>query len=374
MKSLFFFILISMMSLSMLFAQQENLESKEQVIILDGGMLLKGEVEQVNKKSIRFSNDDTYFIIQQKNIQAKFPSEFFESKRNRDTESLIVLKSNEWLKAQILEITAEKIILHSNGVRSVFPMGEIAKIYPAGKDAELFEKKLIKDELYSHLDLSNINKEVDREMASKIYHITYGRYFSRSNTKRMFESNFNEVGKSVGFGFQQTTGYEINRYFGLGLSIGLIYYIDNFEVGMFNNCAENCEYLSNVGDINVLSTSINLRGALSERKISPYYNIDIGFNKYLLNQKAKNRIAEIEINQNLDYDSNASRTKLGLLFQPSVGMQYELKSMTFLIDLGFQYANLNFSKDRINGEMDSFYLLSGQSKDMSFVLKLGIML
>jgi len=127
---------------------------------------------------------------------------------------------------------------------------------------------------------------------------------------------------------------------------------------------------------------MSIRGELNQNKIRPYYNLDLGFNKPLRNKNIIETIKHTEINTNQFFNEVTSSTfnekdsgsDIGILFQPSFGVQFKLKSFDLLIDLGYQYTNLNYENGDFRFDEESFYTVLGREEIRNFVLRVGLKL
>lgn len=370
-------ILVILNALCIIFlSAQEEAKVNEQIIVLFDGAVLSGNIEAINKKYIRFSKDDITFNIQKKNIRWTSSLDIVGDKKDIASETLVVFKNNYWLKGQILRVTSETVLLKSNGVTSSFPMAKISMIQPVTKVDSQLKSSLENEAQYQFRDLSNAESQDFQKIKDKIYNITYGSYYRRNNKGRLsFDDS--EIDASEGFSVQHTVGYEFNKYFGLGLNFGFASFQNNFVERILNACNGDCNFYSNQGDVSTMFAGIAIRGGIGQKKIKPYYNFDFGFTKALRGRFLNERIARLEQDSDLDYDKKTSRPDLGLLLYPSIGAQIRMKSIDFLVDFGYQYANLNFNNINSNLRTEdgqSFSAGISQVEHRTFIFRIGVKL
>lgn len=375
MKNLALILLISLLSQHLLLAQQNNLPNGEQIILFKDGVLLKAEVKRIGAKFISLSKDDVAFSVRKKKLRLYLPEDILGSKENVDSESIIVLRRKKWLKAQLLEVTSEAVLLISDGVKISLPMSAIVKIYPSSPTSNQVEDRLLNDKEYLSTDLiSNKNSE-DIKFRSNIFHSTYAAYFQVVGSDVPREI-FEEQGMTGGGEVRHVVGYNVKRYFGIGINFGLTHYKNNYSEfipTIFDYCdpAACADWIRGL-DVSTMSIGLTVRGAIGEKKIKPYYSFDIGFNRQFRPWSLNRRIAQAKLDN--DIDRKASRRPLGLQFHPAIGLQFSMKSMDLLLDFGFRYANVNYNTGVRFESGDIFRIDTEQLESRSFMLRMGIML
>lgn len=124
---------------------------------------------------------------------------------------------------------------------------------------------------------------------------------------------------SVGVGIHNVTGYQLNRFIGLGLGIGMDYY-----------------YLGS-GE-NLMPVYLEARGYFLSKHVSPYYSFNMGY--AFAFKSEQHRIEEAEG---------------GLMIYPAIGFRFGASSnANFTLDFGYkmQKATYNFRNwDLITHEM-----------------------
>jgi len=93
---------------------------------------------------------------------------------------------------------------------------------------------------------------------------------------------------------------------------------------------------------------LDIRGYLSKKKFSPYYNVAFGFTNNILVSGGKQDLGNTidfwnQLDSELNLDYSDFKTNPGLYFQPTIGMSVKAKSLVFLLDVGVQISNLNYT-------------------------------
>lgn len=134
-----------------------------------------------------------------------------------------------------------------------------------------------------------------------MYNITYGTLNSGSDAFQ---------GEVIsGLGITNITGKQFSKHLGLGLGISY-----------------NAMYVG-AGE-NLMPIFIDARGYLKEKKVSPYYNIGIGYNFTFKNEEK--RIVD---------------TKGGIMIRPAIGFKVGSAENAFMIDLGINFSQAEFTRD-----------------------------
>ncbi len=147
----------------------------------------------------------------------------------------------------------------------------------------------------------NIAPEITDFIRSGFYNITYGSLNSGADA---FQGDV-----VSGLGISNITGKQLNKYLGIGLGISY-----------------NAMYVG-AGE-NLMPIFIDVRGYLKEKKVSPYYNIGMGYNFTFKNEEK----------QIVD-------SKGGIMLRPAVGFKIGSAESSFLIDLGFNFSKADFTRD-----------------------------
>lgn len=374
MKNFLLLLIISSLSIGLLKAQQDNSPQVEQIVVLKVGMLLKGNIELLDDKTILLSTNNGEIRIKRKDVHQTIPGDIFDTNKNVETESLVILKNKEWLKAQIFEVSERFVVLKSNGVVVSIPTSNIYKIIPLGQK-NLDTVDVYKNtETNSHLDLSFDEKEDIQ--AKKMYNITYGAFLLNNN-----DDDFSGTGNTLaGTSVSHTTGYKFNPYFNVGLNVGYARYEHKNLAGGFieGDCVFPSQFCGvgsyNTGYVNALTAGLDLRGEIMQKKIRPYYTINVGFNYALLDKNIANRISTLE-KLDYEYEKSATESRLGHQFTPALGVQFKMKSMDLLVDLGYHMVNLNYDSGRLEFVDELRFRSSiNNEKFAGFVLRVGILL
>jgi len=134
-----------------------------------------------------------------------------------------------------------------------------------------------------------------------LYNITYGTLNSGSDAFQ---------GEVIsGLGITNITGKQFSKHLGLGLGISY-----------------NAMYVG-AGE-NLVPIFIDARGYLKEKKVSPYYNLGIGYNFTFKNEEK----------QIVD-------TKGGIMIRPAIGFKVGSADNAFMIDLGINFSKAEFTRD-----------------------------
>ena len=363
MKNLPFILLFSFIYCSVLVAQQSDAGSGEQIIFLDNGSVLTGVLEEVDGKVVRISRAEASFTIKKKNIIQVVPVDIYTSGKPQSSESLVLLKNKEYLIAEVQEVSNRFVLLKSEGLSRKIPKSKIFKIYPTGQRPEHLEEPLQKMEAYTKLDIASFGEQNKTKTTGRIDNISSILIKPRLTFK------------NSGLGFQHTIGYRFNPYFGLGVHAGVNKY-DNDFASLFSDrrgvCIDFCSYPKVV---TVLSSGLSIRGEINQRKIRPYYNIDFGITKSIRTQEIKELIVQLESNQILVYDRQNSRSNPGFTFQPALGVAINSRSLTLLLDIGFQFSAVNYESDWLDVRDDqTFVFLNNLEEIRGFIFRVGIML
>jgi len=167
----------------------------------------------------------------------------------------------------------------------------------------------IKNGQVIHFDHSEIQKIVQEATVVGIGEKTYnfkehGMFYASS-----FEPNFGLSAWNrsiVGVGLHQVVGYQMNRWLGYGLGLG----VDGYEIGS--------------GRLFV-PLYLQVRGYFTKNRISPYYSVNIGYG-----------FAE-------DTHDNSKEIDGGRYFYPSVGYRFgAAKSGNFTMDFGIKFQKGHF--------------------------------
>ncbi len=132
-----------------------------------------------------------------------------------------------------------------------------------------------------------------------VYHFTSGHI----NTGRSAYRNYNETG----LGFTHTSGYQFNRWLGVGIGMGMdYYYMDSGQ--------------------RFLQTFAEARGYLMQKRMSPYYALSVGYGSAFQ-----------------DEDRNIIEAKGGALIYPAMGFRFGgSNGANFTLDFGVKFQSGTF--------------------------------
>jgi len=244
---------------------------------------------------------------------------------NRDStlakNDIIILNNKSKLEGEILEVSKKYIYIKVNSVVFTLKKSEIYRIFTRGSSIILMDAPAPKDYQSINPKLYNATKT----LKDGFYNITYGNLIKRGE--------YYADRLCSGVGVQNITGIQFSKYVGLGIGIGLINF-DDFP------------------ESKIIPIFTEFRGYLSEKKVSPYYNLAIGYN-----------IAAAKIENSID-----EKRKGGAFFHPAIGYKFGSDQAAFMIDLGVQIANINYE---YNSETR---FIKENVRYQRVVLRLGIML
>jgi len=351
-------------------AQADATGPSKTVIVLEDGTAFEGVYAKWDTTVISLLVDGEILTLYTDKIVAQFPSSIISNSLDEGKESFIILKDKKWLKAHVLEVSQKFLLVENEEGRLKIPLSNLFKIYPSGLKFDHSQASLHSDESYLYKPLSSFVNYALKKEENKIYNITYGQFIYRfAEDDRSFFRNDRKID---GLGVQHVVGYRLSNFLGLGVNLGFANYQVDGGFSDFIDCF-NC-FGSSIRNVNVLSTGLSIRGDLNQNKVRPYYNIDFGFNKPLRNQNVTRDLDWFELNFEQEFNKEDSGSELGILFQPSVGIQFTLKSFDLLIDLGYQYTNLNYENGDFRFDDDLFHTVKGRKEIRNFVLRLGMKL
>lgn len=363
MKNLLLLLFLSFIYGSVLVAQQGDAAKGEQIIFLDNGVVLIGKLEEVNEKVVRISKDDDSFTVKKKTIVQVVPADVSSDAEAQNSEALVILKNKDWSIAEVQVVSTDFVLLKTDGLSSKIQRSQIFKIYPLGQTSEQSVEYLQNSDEYTMLDVASLSSQYDVERKGKIYNISSLLVMPRLVLSR------------DGAGIQHTAGYRINPYFGLGITLGVTKYDNDFPSIFAGNSGVCLDFCSFSQDVTSVSFGLSVTRELNQRKIRPYYNIDIGFTKTIRSSRLNEFISLVESDNIYKFDSKSSRPSLGSILQPSFGVQIQAKSLTFLVDIGFQFADVNYEyESRVITDNQAFILDTTKEEIRGFILKVGIML
>ena len=181
---------------------------------------------------------------------------------------------------------------------------EIVK-FQTGDVLATISKKKIKKIVFKGQSLTKLAeaKKVDDTNYARrgFYNISYASLNSGS------DAFIGEVVTGVGIG--NITGKQINQYLGLGLGV-----------------AYNSMYVG-AGE-NLVPIFIDVRGYFREKKVSPFYNLGIGYNFVFENE-----------------EKQITDAKGGIMIRPAVGFKIGSAENSFIIDLGYNFSKAEFTRD-----------------------------
>jgi len=108
--------------------------------------------------------------------------------------SLVVLKSKEWFRAEVLEVNKNHVLVKNGGVIVRLKRSDLYRIYPSGPSFENAMTFLEKKESYKLVELTSpVNIELGKpEKEKKVYNVTHINLLSRRNKQLPNdEGNFN---------------------------------------------------------------------------------------------------------------------------------------------------------------------------------------
>ncbi len=221
------------------------------------------------------------------------------------------------------------------------------------------------------LDLGPENDHLNK---SKIYNI-FQLGLSRNIDSPNIAIGSSKLGNSLGV--QHTIGYRVNQFFGVGLYSGFTKYsVVSLRFSETDPDFMKIQYSFQgvVTSHNNIAAGLAIRGELSQRKIRPYYSVGFEFNRMLRSRNLKNNIELHGNNLGLVFDETASRLSWGHMFNPSFGIQVQMKSMDIVFDLGYQAGKIDYDNGQFINSSNTF--LAGTTKDKfgGFVFRIGLLL
>ncbi len=245
----------------------------------------------------------------------------FGQKGNVLTTDLIVLKDNSRLYGKIVDadnktytisIGGEPVRLSNKIVEYIYHVGD--EFFEGDYEEDVAQDTLLINQgtLFELVPIVNYEKR-------GWYNIGYGSI--------NFPGAFNEGGVGV----ENVTGYQFNRYTGLGLGLGF----------------QRLDYRTG----KIFPVYVQYRGYLFNKKVSPYYNLDIGFSLPLKDRR-----------------SNFTSSSPGTYFYPSVGYKCGSDKSAFMIDIGWRVANVTYINNNEFFSSEEKYFFN------NVVLRLGVML
>ena len=373
MKKPIFILILSLFSCGALVAQQSDIVSDKQIIVLKGGEILTGTLEDVDEKLIQISNENDSFTIKKKRIYQIFPQDVHSDSDVQSNEVLVQFKNKKWLKTEAQALTKKFVLLKSDESFVLVRRSKILKIYPADHASQVANQNLKVTGDFTQQGVIAARKKYVPKQLPKFYNITQLSYYQEKNDNPIRASKFN-----IGNGVQHTVGYRLTQNFGVGVHVGFTKYSANGFVFLGDSdsdftCSEFCS--NTLTDGSKFSTGLAIRGALGRKKIRPYYNLEFEFNRILRGQELRQDIDLVENGFEYSYNEDVPRLKWGHIFYPSVGIQVKMKSMDFLVDFGYQIGNLNYENGKFNfGPGEVYSTQMEQNEIKGFVLRVGLML
>ncbi len=224
----------------------------------------------------------------------------------------VILRNHSQVDGQIIEVSKKWVVIKVGNVPFTFNKNKIASIYYDGEVISfvpLYKEKIKDragevDKVGGVVEIPGYRMVAIKETAKRgFYNVTYSTFHFRSGGE--FENN------EFGFGISNTTGYQFNRYTGLGLGIG---YHDN--PGFFRRG-------------NIVPVFAEYRGYFSDKKVSPYYSLAYGLSFGTKNEESQ-------------YNS----TKPGSYFYPAIGFKSGSVESSIMIDVGLRFSQVTYVFDQ----------------------------
>jgi len=233
---------------------------------------------------------------------------------------LIILNNNIKLKGKIIELNKKQIVFLSNGSKFVLKRKNVEHIYFSGDEVTLIGQN---DGLNASPDTTPGFELIPVKQFEKkgFYNITYGNLnFPNEN-----------FGIEGGLGIENVSGYQFNKFTGVGIGLG----------------SHKIDYRNG----HIAPVYAQYRGYVTKKRVSPYYNLDVGF--------------AFPIKSN---NASFNSSKPGSYLYPAIGYKIGSDESAFMIDVGIRYANYSLLYENESSTIeDSFF-------NRLTVLRLGIML
>lgn len=114
---------------------------------------------------------------------------------------------------------------------------------------------------------------------------------------------------TLGVNFQNTIGYQYNRWIGLGLNVG----VDKYFGGR---------------DLTFIPIALNARGYFLNRSRTPYYSVDFGYGYAILGD-----------------EQIFNRARGGMMFHPAIGIRFGGHNGAFTLDFGVKVQDVTLHYD-----------------------------
>lgn len=278
---------------------QRSISGMYVTVLLEDQSRLTGDLIREYISTIVLDIDGEPYRIQRKDILGIVPKYIIDgAEQNRKvTEDLIVLKNKTWLPCEILEIDAKEAFVKINNYQSYVSLSRVETIYPVGQEISLLTGLSKNEKLEIPFGVDYQKDYLKKEW----YHVAY------VNVLTTDSSNDDILG---GIGIQYVFGYQFTKQFGVGFGMGYIEYASSFQQDIPNMAPIFGE----------------IRGYLSDKKASAYYNLAIGMS---LGTRSQNVLLD------------KSRPKM--FTHPAFGYKIGSDKIAFMMDLGLQIAGVEYT-------------------------------
>lgn len=328
-RSLILIFVFAFVGHTISFAQQD--QTKIDVITLRSGAKIKGLIIGYTPDGIKFMKEDESIImiseydvakkeveIQQKEsgwdkVIEKLKLEELNGKDSAAYIDLVHLANGTILKGRILENRYDDYLImeFDSGDRIRLEANEIHDI--SREYVEEDESNTVaKDRSYKQYKekLKGKPKTVAKVYAFK----ERGPYFS---TFMASISGRVDGDLKVGLGAHFTSGYQFNRWVGLGLGVG----IDSYSTSVKRT---------------VVPVFVEARGYFLKKYNSPYYSVNAGYGFALT-----------------DEDLDINEANGGYMVHPAIGYRFGATAkVNMLMDIGYKFQRAEFTREFFNGDFE----------------------
>jgi hypothetical protein len=132
------------------------------------------------------------------------------------------------------------------------------------------------------------------------------------------------------YGLTATSNFGQNEDGGIGLNAVVMYQYNNYLAAGVNT---GFHAFSAFNGVRTIPIQLQVSGNLSEKPVTPYYHLGLGYAFAL---------------ENTDFD--IIRARGGLSVHPALGIRFDMfNGSTFLMDFGYQFQNVEITTQRFNG-------------------------
>lgn len=341
MKNYLFFLVVTCLSLNSIVAQKSDFQLKGEflhltrapvTLLMKDRSTLQGVIKMDYVYTIHFEMQEGIKVLKKKNIFAVIPGNavFEDLEDSVFAKDLIIIKNSVWLFGEIIEIGPKSVRFSMENSMFDLALTQVIKIYPKGLDISFLSITKGDDGLIKPVKLEKLKRQFEK---NGIYHIVYANVASQNE---ILEESFIE---SSSFGGQYILGCQFSQRFGAGFGVGYLDY--------YNPLVEDRPKF--------IPVFADVRGYLSDKKTSVYYNLAIGLT------------TGTKINED-----NLINIKPGLYTHPAIGYKIGSDKLAFLIDLGIQMSNIEYEVDVTNPGFSGSTVIETYDT-RRIVLRLGMM-